>query len=375
MARIGRKNWQFSAPEFYRCTIIAVAGIVGDKHSMFSQEGFQPVITGVHRFLASEKPPIREGKPLWQRGSTQLLSFCSDSETIADYPIILVPSLINKAHIFDLLPEVSLVAFLRAQGFNPLLLDWGVPGAEEADFTVAEYVTQRLLPSMQYLSEKSGETPVLLGYCLGGMMALAAAQLAPEKTRGLVLVATPWDFHAGLSPEKTPLAKDMRQTTGSFLELLLTRHHAIPPAIIQHLFYLKDPQAEHQRFTDYAHLPDNDKKALLFEARQHWLQDGVPLTANVAKDCFVHFSRDNRALHEQWQVGGKAISPKKVTRPTYLLNGAHDALVPAECSVFLKESIVQSQQHIAPTGHLGLVSSPRAAKAWWLTLADWLKTH
>ena len=38
---------------------------------------------------------------------------------------------------------------------------------------------------------------MLIGYCLGGLLAPGLAAVAQRDLAGLALLATPWDFHAG----------------------------------------------------------------------------------------------------------------------------------------------------------------------------------
>ena len=47
-------------------------------------------------------------------------------------PVLVVPSLINRAYILDLAPGKSLLRFLAGQGLRPLLVDWGAAGRGRA---------------------------------------------------------------------------------------------------------------------------------------------------------------------------------------------------------------------------------------------------
>src|SRR3546814_9428720 len=53
------------------------------------------------------------------------------------------------------------------------------------------YIEQNLNPIHEIL----GPQPIyVVGYCMGGLLATALAQLNPNVKR-LILLATPWDFH------------------------------------------------------------------------------------------------------------------------------------------------------------------------------------
>jgi pimeloyl-ACP methyl ester carboxylesterase len=125
---------------------------------------------------------------IWAEGGSRLLDYGGEGP-----PVLFVPSLVNRAYVLDLVPERSLMRWLPGQGLRTLLLDWGWPGEAERLFTLTDYVAGRL---ERALAAAPGPV-VLAGYCMGGLLALAAALRRPDRVRALALRATPWDFHAG----------------------------------------------------------------------------------------------------------------------------------------------------------------------------------
>ena len=97
--------------------------------------------------------------------------------------MLFVPSLVNRAYVLDLLPGgARCCAALAGQGVRPLLLDWGWPGEAERGFTLTDYVAGRLERALAAL--RAGGPVVLAGYCMGGLLALAAALRRPDRVRG-----------------------------------------------------------------------------------------------------------------------------------------------------------------------------------------------
>ena len=84
---------------------------------------------------------------------------------------------------------------MAAQGFRPLVVDWDVPGEQENNFALTDYMTKRLTPILHFIQSKHPAPVHVLGYCMGGLLALALAALRPERVKSLILMATPWDFH------------------------------------------------------------------------------------------------------------------------------------------------------------------------------------
>ncbi|MBC7801508.1 MAG: alpha/beta hydrolase, partial [Gemmatimonadaceae bacterium] len=103
---------------------------------------------------------------LWQEGGSRLLDFGPPGAP----PVLFVPSLVNRAYVLDIAPGRSMMRWLAAHGVRPLLLDWGWPGSVERGFTLSDYIAGRLLRAVSAVGPA-----VLAGYCMGGLLAAAAA--------------------------------------------------------------------------------------------------------------------------------------------------------------------------------------------------------
>src|SRR5205085_7987923 len=90
-------------------------------------------------------------------------------------PIVMVPSLINRHYVLDLLPGKSLVEWLVARGHDVFCLDWGTPEDEDRyrDFDDVDRAIGRALGRAVKLSGRPRAH--LLGYCLGGTLAVMHA--------------------------------------------------------------------------------------------------------------------------------------------------------------------------------------------------------
>src|SRR5262245_10788619 len=129
---------------------------------------------------------------LWSHGSARLLDYGS-----ADGPaVLIVPSLINRHYILDLLPERSFVRHLAAARLRPLVLDWGSAADAERPMTLGDYITGPLAGALSTAAASAGGKVALVGYCMGGLLALATALQRPGDIACLGLLAAPWDFHA-----------------------------------------------------------------------------------------------------------------------------------------------------------------------------------
>ena len=228
---------------------------------------------------------------VWQSGTTVLRDY-SLASADSDAPVVLaVPSLINRFDILDLDRDHSFLRTFAAQGYRVFGVDWDAPGADEENFGLGDYVTQRLEPILDFLEAKTA--PVnLLGYCMGGSLALALASRRPQQVRTLMLMATPWDFHkpdAGIGPHFLDLAAQMEPYLKSLGHL--------PVDVIQTLFAHFQPIQAMNKFTEFAALDQDSIEARHFVLCEDWLNDGVPLSrrrrANVCKAGMAKIGREN----------------------------------------------------------------------------------
>ena len=165
---------------------------------------------------------------VWEKGCSKLF-YCPATEKNEKWPsrsvVFLVPSLINRATILDLMADKSFVRWLAGQGHDVYLLDWGDVTEDGKLQNMDDIVEKRLCAAGRNLLSligDAGETANLtgLGYCMGGTLLAAAAAIAPEIWGRLVFLASPWDFHAGDAVLQThicssaPLALDMIETKG-----------------------------------------------------------------------------------------------------------------------------------------------------------------
>ncbi|MCC7259732.1 MAG: alpha/beta hydrolase, partial [Alphaproteobacteria bacterium] len=181
-------------------------------------------------------PPV-----IWQQGGSTLMDYGARSK--AAPAVLFVPSLINRPYVLDLSERTSLLRFLHAEGIHPFLLDWGSPGAEELDFDTGAYIAMRLIPAIERVAALTQRPVALAGYCMGGMLALAAAQATPSLVSKLVLLATPWDFH---SSDFRRIALDPEGTDK--LNAFIRSNRFLPPEYVQNLFYVMDPWLFHRKY-------------------------------------------------------------------------------------------------------------------------------
>ncbi len=295
-------------------------------------------------------PPV-----CWSAGSTRLLDYGGTGPAM-----LLVPSLVNRFTVLDLSADRSMARFLATQGFHVLLLDWGWPGPAEAALDLDALITRRLLPAIAGIGDV-----ILVGYCMGGLLALAAGLHAPG-LRGLALLATPWDFHAG-DAETVAAGRLLQERLAPVIAL----HGRLPVDVLQALFSLGDPLSVAAKYRAFAELDQTSARARQFVALEDWLNDGVPLTSPVAQDCLGGWYAENRPMRGGWLVAGAPVDPAALRVPCFIALPGRDRIVPPESAAPLAGLIPDAIAHRPAAGHVGMVAGLHAEAALWRPLAAW----
>ncbi len=299
-------------------------------------------------------PPTR-----WQEGGTRLLDFGGEGPLV-----LVVPSLVNRAYVLDLAPGHSLLRDLAANGLHPLLLDWGWPGEIERDFTLTDYIAGRL---ERALAAVEGKVSVI-GYCMGGLLALAAAERRPDRVQALALLATPWDFHAADPAQAAALGRLL-----PLFEPALAFGGTLPIDLLQMLFALLDPFGVTDKYRAFARLNPDTPRARLFVALEDWLNDGVPLAAPVARETLEGWYGANTPARGAWRIAGLPVRPESLRLPAFVAVPARDRIVPPESARPLAAALPGAVLHQPPAGHVGMVAGHTAASVLWRPLAEWLR--
>ena len=311
------------------------------------------------------EPPAR-----WRRGTTRLLDYGRPGADGA--PVLAVPSLVNRAYILDHTRERSLLRHLAGLGLRPLLVDWGEPGREELGFTLSDYVVGRLEPALEAARGLAGgRPPVVLGYCMGGLLALALAERRAADVAGLALLATPWDFHAAGAPGGGPggfLAAAGRPASRAVAAL-----GRMPPTLLQALFAGLDPLGAARRYARLAALAGDGAAVRTFVALEDWANDGVPLAAPVAEECLLGWYGLNTPGRGRWRVGGRRVRPEAVRLPAFVAVPERDRIVPPASAVALARALPGAELHAVAAGHVSMVAGPAAPVRLWPPLAAWLR--
>lgn len=339
---------------------IASAGLAGG--ASFTDSTLQDFFKGIQKYQAHPFKRVMPELPVvWEEGEASLLRAQQDTH-IYKTPVVLIPSMVNGPEILDLLPDRSLLRWLAAQSFDAYLLDWGQPAADAGQEDVDTAMVQRLIPAIESL----GKPVLLLGYCMGGLFAAATSMLRPDLVRGILLLATPWNFH------------DEKQSLKARLSLMkpmaipyMKQYGRLPESWMQAVFATLDPEGSIKKFASFAGMQDGDPREAIFIAVEDWLNEGLDLPAGIARACMDEWYEQNLPFLGEWQVGEKTIRAQDIKVPTFVVAAKEDRIVPVDSALGFAQQRTKCERLVAATGHVGLIAGRSAVEDIWQPMAKW----
>ena len=296
-------------------------------------ETARAALDGLVAYENAKRAPIKRNRPvtLAVRGAT--FRDCGGSGP----PAVLIPSLINPPHVLDLDSDVSLAEAVSGMGRRVYLLDWG-PASDRSTHAVAEHVSKLLVPLLRQLEEPAA----LIGYCLGGTMAIGAANLIA--TERIVTLATPWDFAAYPDDGLASLAGLWAQARPT-AELL----GALPMEVLQSAFWSLDPERTVAKFARFAAFPAGSAEARRFVALEDWANEGEPLPVPAARELIEDCFGANLPGRGQWRIGDRSVTDN-LSLPMLHCTASGDRITPAASAPCSSGDVLQ-----LTSGHVGMI--------------------
>jgi polyhydroxyalkanoate synthase subunit PhaC len=287
-------------------------------------------------------------------------------------PILLVPSLINRHYVMDLVPGKSLAEWLVAQGHDVFCIDWGTPGAEDRFLTFDDICDRYLARALRIAAKSSPRNKThVLGYCLGGTLAVIHAAARPERIASMALLAAPVSFK-----DDGPLAA-WTQNQDFDPQAITKAFGSAPWPLLQGAFQMLRPTLN---LAKAVHLIDrawNDEFLDSFLALETWGNDNVSFPGAAFVRYIDDLYRKDALVNGEMRLSGKPARMESITCPLLAVSFEHDNIVPWKSAALLVDRISSTDKtHIKlPGGHVGAVVSKSAAKGLWPTLSNFFASH
>ncbi|EPR09739.1 poly-beta-hydroxybutyrate polymerase [Sphingobium indicum IP26] len=311
---------------------------------------------GLRKYQEASRPSPPPAVPVVaSAGSARLLRYGTEN---GRFPVVFVPSLINPPQVLDLSASRSMLRHMSAAGHDAHLVDWGTPAADDGALGLDRHVTERLLPMLAALDRPA----IVVGYCLGGNLAIGAAVLHP--VRALATIATPWDFDGFPAADREEIGALWRSS-----KPMCQRLGYVPMEVLQSGFWAMDPARTIRKYAAFADMAPGSDEEHAFLAVEDWANGGPPLSHAAGRDLFEQFYAANASGRGEWLVGGRAIESRRLACPTLSIRSAADRIVPAAAAPEMAENATLN------LGHVGMIVGGRARTMLWEPLSQWLSSH
>lgn len=284
-------------------------------------------------------------------------------------PLFIIPSMINRYYVLDLLPGKSFIEHLLLQGTDVYLLDWGRPYDEDNWLTLDQLVTQRLDFFMDKISANCGKEKInILGHCLGGTLAIIYSLLYAERINGLMLLTAPVDFaHSG----KLGLWSKQNQFHP---ENVTKAYGHMPWWVLQTSFQMLKPMLPWHKIEKLMKEFKNPEFQKNFWALEIWSQDNVSFPGRCFLTLIEELYKKNALINGCMHVNGKTLDIKQLQGPILNIAANDDHIVPFNSTLqthHLKNEA--SLETIASAGgHIGAILGSKAQKHTWPQIVNWL---
>jgi polyhydroxyalkanoate synthase subunit PhaC len=287
-------------------------------------------------------------------------------------PIVLVPSLINRHYVLDLMPGKSFAEQMTREGFDVFCIDWGTPGDEDRYLTFDEIVDGYVGRALRVAAKVAG-TPNshVLGYCMGGTMAAIHAAAHPERFASLTAVAAPIRF------EDDGLLSRWSRTNTFDVSVMTSAYGNVPWQLMQGAFQLLRPTLQLAKAVGMVHRAWDDEFLDGFLALETWGQDAVSFPGEAYRRYINDLYRGDHLVDGSFTLSGAPARLESITCPTLAITFEHDNIVPWQSAKVLVDRVGAEDTdwiHIQG-GHVGAMVSRAASKNLWPKIGAFWRQH
>lgn len=288
-------------------------------------------------------------------------------------PVLLVPSLINRHYVLDLMPGKSFVEFLVGQGYDVYCIDWGTPADEDRFVTFDDVCDTWIGRAIRRAAKSSGAEKVhLLGYCLGGTLTTIHAAVHNERIASMCVLAAPVRFG-----REVGLLESWTRTPTFDLRALVNATGNVPWQLMQSAFQLLRPTLGLSKTVHMIDRAWDDEFLDGFLALEAWGNDNVSFPGECYARYVDELYRKDALANGTFTLKGRAARLENVKCPLLVVSFEHDNIVPKDAAAALIElagSAEKTHVHL-PGGHVGAVVSRSAAKRLWPVIDAFFAAH
>ncbi|KOP80052.1 alpha/beta fold hydrolase [Cytobacillus solani] len=317
--------------------------------------------TGFIKTISALEPEVglTPRTAIWKKNKATLWYYPSENKKYK-VPLFLIYSLINQPFILDLGPKYSLIEAFTSSGYEVYLLDFGIPGYEDKDLTVDDYILRYIKKGVQRALLHSNASEItLMGFCMGGTFAAIYATIADEPIKNLIISVAPIDF--SVMPIFSEGVK-MLQNGEINLNPILDAWGIIPPAYVKRGMRLATVPISYSPYLSLLSHADDEERNLKWSRFNYWTNSHIPLSAAALKQMAVDFEKENKLINGNLVIGDQPAKLENITANLMAVGASHDRLIPIEQILPIVDHVssIDKSFHILEGGHGSLAKEGKA---------------
>jgi polyhydroxyalkanoate synthase subunit PhaC len=326
-------------------------------------------LVGFIKTISASEPEVgmTPRSAVWKKNKATLWYYPSKQRK-HKVPLFLIYSLINQPFILDLGPKYSLIEAFTSSGYEVYLLDFGIPGYEDKDLTMDDYILRYIKKGVQRALLHSNASEIsLMGFCMGGTFAAIYTSIAEEPIKNLIVSVAPIDF--SFTPVFSEGVK-MLQNEEIDIDPLLDAWGIIPPIYVKRGMRLVTVPISYSPYLSLLSHADDEERNLKWRRYNYWANSHIPLSAAALKQMAIDFEKENKLINGNLVIGNHSAKLENIKANLFAVGASHDRLIPIEQILPIMDRVSSTDKsfHVLEGGHGSLAKDGKAPGY----LDDWL---
>jgi polyhydroxyalkanoate synthase subunit PhaC len=264
---------------------------------------------------------------IWNKNKATLWYYPATNKKFQT-PLFLIYSLLNQPYILDLGPGLSMIEAFMNEGYDVYLLDFGIPGYEDKDFTLDYYIINYIETAVQRALRHSNDKSIsVIGYCLGGTLATIFTSVTNIPIKNLILIAAPIDFSQ--SPQLTNWVNSLKNGELS-LDELIDEYGLIPAKLVELSMKMMTSPISYSPYINLLTRAHDEKYVVKWLRFQQWVKGHIPFVGATLKQILNDLLKENKLINNKLIIQDRKVKLSHINSNLLVVSTSGDQIIPEE---------------------------------------------